>query len=103
MAEKDKGQVVMEVAKKGVFGRHLVGLVMMLARNNKASLVKEVLEEFERIYNELCGTRVVLVSSAERLGKDQLCGIAKRVQGLTGAVKVKVRNLVHENSPSYAV
>lgn len=101
--EKEKGQVLIEVAKKGEFGRHLMGLVKMLVKKNKASIMKEVLEEFERIYDELCGTQVVLVSSANKLGEEQLSGIAKRVQSLTGAAMVKVRNLIHDNSrPSLA-
>ncbi|KAF3439820.1 hypothetical protein FNV43_RR18098 [Rhamnella rubrinervis] len=102
--EKVKGQVLMGVANKGEFSRHLVGLVKMLVKKNKASILKQVLDEFQRIYDELCGTQVVLVSSANKLGEEQLYGIAKRVQSLTGAVKVRIRNLVHDNStPSFAV
>ncbi|PQQ21707.1 ATP synthase delta chain chloroplastic [Prunus yedoensis var. nudiflora] len=73
VGEKEKGQVVNLVAEKGRFNRHLVGLVKMLVRKNKVGIVKEVLEEFQRIYNELSGT-------------------AK-----------KVKNLVHESLLSFAV
>ncbi|KAH7519447.1 ATP synthase delta chain, chloroplastic [Ziziphus jujuba] len=105
VGEKQKGLVMIdEVANyKGMFHKHLVSLVKMLVRKNKASLIEEVLEEFERIYDELSGTKVVLVSSAKKMKEDQLSKIAMSVQSLTGAVKVKVRNLVHENSLSYAV
>lgn len=73
VGEKEKGQVVNLVAEKGRFNRHLVGLVKMLVRKNKVGIVKEVLEEFQRIFNELSGTAM------------------------------KVKNLVHESLLSFAV
>lgn len=103
MSEKDKGQVIGEVVKKGRFNRHLMSLVKMLIQKNKVGIVKEVLEEFERIHDELSGTQVVLVSSATKMEEDELFGIAKRVQKLSGAAKVKVRNLVHDSLPSFAI
>lgn len=103
MSEKDKGQVIGEVVKKGRFNRHLASLIKMLIQKNKVGIVKEVLEEFERIHDELSGTQVVLVSSATKMEEDQLFEIARRVQKLSGATKVKVRNLVHDSLPSFAV
>ncbi|KAK9279786.1 hypothetical protein L1049_013468 [Liquidambar formosana] len=102
MGDKEKGQVVRGVAEKGKFQRHLVALLKMLVDKNKVGMVSEVLEEFERIYDELSGTRVVLVSSAAKVEEDQLFGIAKRVQKLSGAMKVKVRHLIDESLPSFA-
>lgn len=103
MSEKDKGQVIGEVVKKGRFNRHLASLIKMLIQKNKVGIVKEVLEEFERIHDELSGTQVVLVSSATKMEEDQLFEIARRVQKLSGATKVKVRNLVRDSLPSFAV
>ena len=86
------------------FHRHLVVLMKMLVKKNKIGIVKEVLEEFERIYEELCGTQVVLVSSEKKIREDEILGIAKSVQQLSGAMKVKVMNLVNNDGlPSYAV
>lgn len=100
---KEKGQVVKEVAEKGRLQRHLVSLLKMLVDKNKLGMVGEVLEEFARIYDELSGTRVVLVSSAKKMEEDHLFGIARRVQKLSGAMKVKVKNLIEESSPSFAI
>lgn len=86
---KEKGMVVKEIAEKGRFHGHVVSLLRMLINKNKVEMVREVLEEFGRIYEELSGTRVVLVSSRGRLQEDELLGIAKRVQRLSGAAKVK--------------
>ena len=61
------------------------------------------MDEFEKIYDELCGTRTVLVSSEKKMEENQLFEIAKRVQMLSGAVNVKVRNLVEDRVPSFAL
>ncbi|TKY61231.1 ATP synthase delta chain [Spatholobus suberectus] len=87
----------------GNFHRHVVALLKMLLKKNKAGTVKRVLQEFERIYDELCGTQTVLVSSKTKMGEDQLFGIAKSVHQWSGAVRVKVKNLVQESLPSFAV
>ncbi|KAJ4970705.1 hypothetical protein NE237_003804 [Protea cynaroides] len=100
MDDKMKGDVVKQVAEKGRFQKHLVALIKMMVQKNKVGMVGEVLEEFQRFYDELSGTHVVLVSSARKMEDDQLFGIAKRVQKLSGAMKVKVRNLIAETSPS---
>lgn len=104
MVEEVKGQAVRKVVQKGNFHGHVVALVRMLVKKNKVGIVEQVLEEFERIYDELCGTQVVLVSSERKMGEEELFGIAKSVQQLSGAVRVKVRNLVNQESfPSFAV
>lgn len=87
----------------GNFRRHVVALLKMLLKKNKMGIVKEVLQEFERIYDEFCGTQMVLVSSKTKMGENELFGIAKSVHQLSGAVRVKVKNLVHQSVPSYAV
>ncbi|KAI9093962.1 hypothetical protein K1719_026960 [Acacia pycnantha] len=99
----EESAMVRAVLEQGRFHKHLVVLVKMLLKKNKIGIVKQVLEEFERIYDELCGTQVVLVSSATKMEEDQLFGIAENVHKISGALKVKVRNLLHENLPSFAV
>ncbi|CAI8615753.1 unnamed protein product [Vicia faba] len=72
------GSTVRKVVEQGNFERHVVGLVKMLTKKKKMGIIGEVLEEFERIYDELCGTQVVLVSSErERLGKKKCLGLRK--------------------------
>ncbi|KAF4384513.1 hypothetical protein F8388_003820 [Cannabis sativa] len=94
LEEEEKGRVVKGLVEKGRFNRHLVRLVKMLVGKNKVGLLGEVLDEFEWVYDEILGTQMVLVSSKNRMAEEHLTGIARRVQKLTGAVKVKVRNLV---------
>ncbi|CAK8544946.1 unnamed protein product [Lathyrus sativus] len=87
---------VRKVVEQGNFQRHVVALVKMLMKKKKLGIVGEVLEEFERIYDELCGTQVVLISSKREVGKDQMFGIAKTVQKISGAIRVRVRNFVQD-------
>ncbi|KAJ4839110.1 hypothetical protein Tsubulata_014920, partial [Turnera subulata] len=89
IGEEEKGRVVKEVAKKGKFNRFLVGLLKMLVEKNRLMMVGEVLMEFERIYDEMSGTRVVMVSSRKKMKEEELLGIAYRVQKVSGAMKVK--------------
>ncbi|PIA48846.1 hypothetical protein AQUCO_01300035v1 [Aquilegia coerulea] len=98
-----KGQVMNELLEKGRFQKHLVLVLRMLVEKNKVGIVQEMLEEFERIYDELNGTQIVLVSSAKKIGQDRLLRIATKVQKMSGAMKVKVRNFIKERSPSFAV
>ncbi|KAF9616433.1 hypothetical protein IFM89_029687 [Coptis chinensis] len=84
-----KRRVVKELVERGKFQRHLVVVLKMLVGKNKVEMVTEVLEDFQRIYDELNGTRVVLVSSAKNMEEDKLFGIAKKVQRMSGAMKVK--------------
>ncbi|PON61794.1 ATPase, OSCP/delta subunit [Trema orientale] len=94
LGEEEKGRVVKGLAEKGRFNRHLVCLVKLLVGRNKVGVLSQVLDEFERVYDEVLGTQVVLISSIKKMEEEMLHGIAQRVQKLTGAVKVKVRNLV---------
>jgi hypothetical protein len=96
--------IIRRVVEQGNFQRHVVVLVKMLMKKNKLEIVEQVLEEFVRIYDELCGTtQVVLVSSKREIGKDEMFGIAKSVHKLNGAVRVRVRNLVQQSFPSFAM
>ncbi|XP_060213406.1 ATP synthase delta chain, chloroplastic [Lycium barbarum] len=99
---KEKGYVLEEILSKGKFNKYLVSVVKLLVEKNKVGIVDEVLMEFERIYDQLCGTQVVLVSSEVKMEKNEIFGIAKKVQEFSGAekVKVKVSNLVHDKKRS---
>ncbi|XP_021279513.1 ATP synthase delta chain, chloroplastic-like [Herrania umbratica] len=103
VGDEEKGKAVKELVRKGKFNKHLVRLLKMLTKRKELGMVSEVLEEFERIYDELSETKVVWISSEKKIKEDRLFRIAKRVQELSGAVKVKVRNLVRDRIPAVAV
>ncbi|KAK8654467.1 hypothetical protein V6N13_128435 [Hibiscus sabdariffa] len=96
---KEKGEAVKELARKGKFNKHLVSLLKLLVEKNKLEMVSEVLDEFERIYDGLIDTKLVWISSEKMIGEDRLFKIAKRIQEISGAAKVKVKNLVADKLP----
>lgn len=95
VVEEEKGRLVREIAAKGGFEKQVVKLTKMLIEKKRLGILNEVLSEFERIYDELCGTEVVLVSSNRKMQEEELFGIAKNVQRLSGAMKVKVRSFIN--------
>ncbi|XP_057981007.1 uncharacterized protein LOC131166446 [Malania oleifera] len=102
MSAREKKRIVQEVVAKGKFHKYVVGLMTMLVERNKLEIVGEMLEEFRRIYNELRGiTPVVLVST--KIEEENMLGIAKRMQKLSGTMKMKVRqHSIDESLPSLA-
>ncbi|XP_065860108.1 uncharacterized protein [Euphorbia lathyris] len=105
LGEKEKGRVINEVGKIGKFNRFLVRLMkMLIEKKNNLGMVKQVLVEFQRICDELNGIEVVMVSTKKKMEEKEVFGIARRVQKISGAVQVKVRNLVDDNLnlPSFA-
>lgn len=92
---KEKGEILKEIAEKGKVHKLLGGVLKILGGKNRAELLSEVLMEFERIYEELCGTaRVVLLSAAKNEDEDEdeetALEVAKKVHQISGAWKVKV-------------
>ncbi|OMO64245.1 ATPase, F1 complex, OSCP/delta subunit [Corchorus capsularis] len=104
VGDKEKGKAIKELARKGELNKHVVILMKMLIERNRLEMVSEVLEEFKRIYEELSETEEVWISSEKKIGEDRLLRIASRVQQLSGAVKVKIRNLVVKDKlPAFVV
>lgn len=103
---KEKGEILKEVVKRGMLHKQVVKLVNLLVGKAKLEVLGEVLMEFERIYDELsvpATAQVLLVSNGMKLEKDQILGIAERVQKISGAVNVKVRQFVDKKSPAFAM
>lgn len=106
--EIEKGQVLIELAEKGKLNRNLVAILKLLVKKNKSGLVNDVMLEFKRIYDELTGTCHVLLlsssssSSDEKMDKNKLFGIAKGVQKLSGALKVKISHAFDQTLPPLA-
>ncbi|KAL6005665.1 hypothetical protein ACLOJK_006236 [Asimina triloba] len=100
-----KGEVLEEVALRAGSTKHVTVLMKMLGEKRKVGLVGEVLEEFERMYDEWCGMMSVLVFSKEKMEREQLKGIAKQAQMVSGLTthKVRVRNVAGESLPNFVM
>ncbi|XP_057778578.1 ATP synthase delta chain, chloroplastic [Salvia miltiorrhiza] len=94
-----KGEIVKEVVRQGRFEKHLVKLVKLLAEKAKVDLLGQVLSEFGKIYDELsvCSNHQVLLlpyGMKMKMEENKILEIIGRVQRVTGADKVTVRELL---------
>ncbi|XP_031477025.1 ATP synthase delta chain, chloroplastic-like [Nymphaea colorata] len=91
-----KKGLVRAVAGLSDLHKRLVFFLNMIIDKGKVGLVGEILKEFEKIYDELSGTMVVMVASRKKLEEEEALKIAQMVQRRNGAKKVKVKNVVNE-------
>lgn len=64
--EGKKGEVVKRAVEGGGFYARLVVLVRMLVGKGKVGVVEEVMEEFGRLWEELCGVKMVVLVKERR-------------------------------------
>ncbi|KAL7121639.1 hypothetical protein ACP275_02G193000 [Erythranthe tilingii] len=89
--KKEKGEILKEIMKRGKFNyKNLGKLVKLLVEKNKVEMVKDVLSEFQRMYDELSSInhdQVVLINPTGMKMEDNqiLLGIIAKI---TGADKV---------------
>ncbi|KAB5529978.1 hypothetical protein DKX38_020059 [Salix brachista] len=89
-----KRQVVDEFARPSTLQPHTVNFVNILIDAKRIDLVKDIVKEFEMVYNRLTDTELAVVSSVVPLGSQHLAQIAKQVQKLTGAKNVRVKPVI---------
>ncbi|CAK7323614.1 unnamed protein product [Dovyalis caffra] len=89
-----KRQVLDEVAKSSSLLPHTVNFINILIDAKRIDLVKDIVQEFEIVYNKLTDTQLAVVSSVVPLESQHLAQIAKQVQKLTGAQNVRIKTVI---------
>jgi F-type H+-transporting ATPase subunit delta len=89
-----KRQMVDQFAKSSPLQPHTVNFVNILIDAKRIDLVKDIVKEFEMVYNSLTDTELAVVSSVVPLESQHLAQIAKQVQKLTGAKNVRVKPVI---------
>lgn len=89
-----KKSILKSIADDAKFQNYTLNFLNLLISKQKIGIVKNILKEFESLYNELTDTQVAFVSSALKLEKHQLAQIAKKIQSLTGAKNVKLKSII---------
>lgn len=59
--------------------------------------IKEIVKEFEIVYNKLTDTELAIVTSVVQLDSQHLAQIAKGVQKLTGAKNVRIKTAIDKS------
>ncbi|PRQ24486.1 putative H(+)-transporting two-sector ATPase [Rosa chinensis] len=89
--EKKRG-VLDEIAKSSALQPHTVNFLNILVEAKRIDVIKDIVKEFEIVYNKLTDTELAIVSSVVKLESQHLAQIAKQVQKLTGAKNVRIKS-----------
>lgn len=92
--EEDKKAVLKTVSKEAGFQPATLNLLNLIVDKKRTTFLKELVKEFEELYNELTDTQVAVVTSAVEINKSQLSLIGKKVQSMSGSKNVKLKNIV---------
>ncbi|XP_074303299.1 ATP synthase delta chain, chloroplastic [Silene latifolia] len=90
----EKRSVLDEIVESAQLQPHTANFLNILVDMNRIELVKDIVKEFERVYNLITETEMAVVTSVVNLDNDHLAQIAKGVQKLTGAKNVRIKTLI---------
>jgi F-type H+-transporting ATPase subunit delta len=94
----DKKKTILKtLAEDAQFSDVTLSFLNLLVDKRRIELINEVVKEFEAIYNEITDTEVANVISAVKIEKPQLALIAKKIQSMSGAKNVRIKNIVDES------
>ncbi|BFG41007.1 ATP synthase delta chain chloroplastic [Prunus yedoensis var. nudiflora] len=86
-----KRQVLDEIAKSSTLQPHTVNFLNILVDAKRIDLIKDIVKEYEVVYNKITDTELAIVTSVVKLESQHLAQIAKQVQKLTGAKNVRIK------------
>jgi len=89
-----KQQLIGTLGKDGGFSKYTVNFLNLLVEKKRINAVGHVIKAFQDLYNDTTKTQVATVVSAIKLENEQQALIAKKLQTLTGAKNIKLKNEV---------
>jgi F-type H+-transporting ATPase subunit delta len=94
----DKKKTILKTLAEDVqFSDVTLSFLNLLVDKRRTELINEVVKEFKEIYNEITDTEVANVISTVKIEKPQLALIAKKIQSMSGAKNVRIKNIVDES------
>ncbi|MCO5614520.1 hypothetical protein L7F22_068803 [Adiantum nelumboides] len=94
ISDKNKKSVLKSLADNANFVSYTVNLLNLIVDKKRTILLKDIVKEFAKLYNEITNTEVVIVTSAVKINTNQLAQIAKKIQSMSGAKNVRMKNVV---------
>lgn len=91
---EEKRKIVDEIAKSSALQPHVANFLNILVDMRRIEIVKEIVKEFDLIYNRWTDTELATVASVVPLESQNLAQIAKGVQKLTGAKNVRIKTVI---------
>ena len=92
--DEQKKKVIKTLAADANFNAYTVNFLYVLVDKKRMNVLKEVVQVFEELYCEITDTQVAVVTSAVKLENSQQALIAKKLQSMTGAKNIKLKNVV---------
>eukprot|EP00850_Spirogloea_muscicola_P011105 SM000068S20537 [mRNA] locus=s68:82108:82686:+ [translate_table: standard] len=94
VTDAKKKEVLAGVAGDAGFHAYTRDFLGLLVDKKRASILKDVASEVEVLFYETTDTQFALVTSAVKLENSQQALIARKLQSMTGAKKIKLKNIV---------
>ncbi|KAK1413072.1 hypothetical protein QVD17_34804 [Tagetes erecta] len=92
-----KRELIDDITSSGTLQPHVCNFLNVLIESKRIGLIKEIVKEFEIVYNKLTETEMAIVTSVVKLEKQHLAQIAKQVQKLSGARNVRIKTAIDES------
>jgi len=89
-----KREMIDQIASSSALSPHTANFLNILVDSGRIDLIKDIVSEFEIVYNNLTDTQLAVVSSVVKLESQHLAQIAKQVQKLTGAKNVRIKSVI---------
>lgn len=89
-----KRQLLDEIVESSGLQPHTANFLNILVDAKRIDLMKDIVKEFELVYNSLTDTELAVVTSVVKLESQHLAQIAKQVQKLTGAKNVRIKTVL---------
>lgn len=97
VSEEKKRELVDEIVSSTGIQPHVANFLNILVDMKRVELIKDIVKEFEKVYNTLTDTELAVVTSVVKLESQHLAQIAKGVQRLTGAKNVRIKTVIDES------
>ncbi|KAL3322014.1 hypothetical protein AABB24_039574 [Solanum stoloniferum] len=97
VSEEKKRELVDEIVSSTGIQPHVANFLNILVDMKRIELIKDIVKEFEKVYNTLTDTELAVVTSVVKLESQHLAQIAKGVQRLTGSKNVRIKTVIDES------
>ncbi|XP_068643670.1 ATP synthase delta chain, chloroplastic-like [Aristolochia californica] len=89
-----KRKVLDDIAVESKLQPYTANFLNIVVDMKRVEIIKDIVKEFEVVYNKLTNTELAVVSSVVMLGSQHLAQIAKGVQRLTRAKNVRIKTVI---------
>lgn len=89
-----KRAVLDEIVESAKLQPHTGNFINILIDMRRIEMIKDIVKEFEVVYNKITDTELAVVTSVVKLENEHLAQIAKGVQRLTGAKNVRIKTII---------